>query len=150
MPLTRKQASQKKDQNDFELHYIEKELKRLENNMNIEIIKNLRSITRRVHVYAKVSISHELYIHLQRKYHLTFKLKPNSDFVFDLRIIHAFPKNRKDISAIDRDTLFVAIRQSRPVFYKSFENGKLKTNEIRQEPYCVISFIRNDKVLQLN
>jgi hypothetical protein len=122
------------------------ELESLKEQINVAIVKELRSITRDVTCQAKISISRELFSYLQVKYGLKFKLQPNEQFVDDMRLVRANFKNERDYAKAE--CLTFALRKSRHVEYKSFKNEKLEIKLLSPLPYLSIRFFRNDKKLR--
>ncbi len=122
------------------------ELESLKQQVNIAIIKGLRSITKNVSCTAKISISREMYAYLQQTYALKFKSQSNEQFVADLRVIRANFRNKSDYSKAE--CLEFALRQSRDVVYKSFKEGRLQSILLSPLPYLSIKYFRNDKKLR--
>ena len=64
MPITRSSHQVISSTSQFKAQLIERELVKLQNDLNIAVINNLKSISKRVHVTAKISISKDLYPYL--------------------------------------------------------------------------------------
>lgn len=123
------------------------EIQNFEKEININVIKGLRSIKRRVYFQAKIHISIDMYSYLKSKYQLLFKLKNVEQFLDDFRILRAYFKNESDVSKIADESFKISVRKSRKIEYKRFKNGILISNFLQPDPYFIFSFIRNDKVL---
>lgn len=122
------------------------ELESLKQQINVAVIKGLRSITRNVACSSKIPISNQLYSFLKCEYKLKFSLMLNEKLIDDFRIVRANFKNRTDYSKAE--CLRFALRKSRDVEYRSFKDGKLETTFLSPLPYLTISFVRNDKKLK--
>jgi hypothetical protein len=142
MSTRRKRERQAADNQQIHQH----ELESLSQQINVAIIKGLRSVTRRVTCSAKINISNELFLYLSNEYGFKFTLQQNERFLDDFRIIRANFINKTDYSKVE--CLGFAIRKSREVIYKSFKDGRLESKYLSPLPYLTIGFLRNDKKMR--
>ena len=91
-----------------------------------------------------------MFTYLKTRYNLKFRMSFNEEILDDLKIIRAYFKNSRNYSKIQDNTFKVSVRKSRLIKYKVFNEGKLTEKSLEPEPYLVLSFFRNDKVLNLN
>jgi hypothetical protein len=115
--------------------------------VNIAVVRGLRSVTKDVCYSAKVEISNNFFNFLQSKYGLSFAFKENEALLDDFRIVRANFKNKNNYSKAMY--IKVALRRPRSVEYKSFSDGKLESTFLSPLPCFCISFFRDDKVLFL-
>jgi hypothetical protein len=121
------------------------ELQSFREEINVAVIKGLRSSVKDISYKAKIQISFKLFDFLQREYGLGFALKENDSILDDFRILRANFKNPRNYC---KATHFrVALRRSREIEYKSFSEGQLVTNSLSPLPFFAICFEREDLVL---
>jgi uncharacterized protein YlxP (DUF503 family) len=143
MPVSTRQKSRREIQD--QIIPGELELQSFRDEVNIAVIRGLRSAIKDVSYKAKIQISKKLLDHLKRKYNLNFAFKESIDLLDDFRIIRANFTNPRNYC---KATNFkVALRRSRDIEYKSFSDGQLVTNILSPLPFFVISFVRDDLVL---
>ncbi len=72
------------------------ELDSFKDELNIAVVKGLRSITQRVSYSAKIQVSRELHQFLQLKYSLSFRARECGDLLDDFRVVRGYFKNKRD------------------------------------------------------
>jgi hypothetical protein len=132
---------------DQEKYHWTQELNALRENINIAIVKELNSRTKRVFKTIKIQISNKMFNYLGFKYNLKYSSKPNETILDDLRIVRANFSTRTSYARAVKFSF--AIRRGRAVLYQSFKEGKLVKNYLKPSPSFVINFFRDDKVLKL-
>lgn len=119
----------------------------LRDEVNIAVIKGLRSITKRVCYVAKIPLSKSLFEFLANKYKLSYRYSCCSDFLDDFKILRAYFKGQTNVSKIEDGSFKLGLRRGHKVYYKTYRNGKEIKHSIESQPYLAINFFRNDRVI---
>lgn len=119
----------------------------LRDEVNIAVIKGLRSITKRVCYVAKIPISKSLFEFLSNKYKIRYRYSCCSEFLDDYRILRAYFKSKTNVSKIEDGSFKLGLRRGHKVYYKTYRNGKEIKHSIESQPYLAINFFRNDRVI---
>jgi hypothetical protein len=70
------------------------------NKLNIQVIRGLRTISKRVDYCSKIQITDYQYKYLKKRYNLKFKLSEIEEFMNEHKILRAYFKSKKGVSKI--------------------------------------------------
>lgn len=111
------------------------------------IVKGLSSVNRRIHYSARGQLTEEQSSFLKNIFGVSARPAQNEDLLDRLRIVRANFHNALDYSKIQEGSFRIAVKRTRQVSYRKYENGQLKTIKLRPTSYFLIYFRRQDDKL---